>query len=87
MLTFKVYLRSIAQCATFVGNSYQTFGLATVKTYQTESNLTGLNKIMIFYIINVKIHIQTFDYLLLLLYNTRFHALNCAASSQVLQNN
>ena len=75
------------QCATFVGNSYQTFGLATVKTYQTESNLTGPNKIMIFYIINAKIHIQTFDYLLLLLHNTRFHALNCVASSQVLQNN
>ena len=75
------------QCATFVGNSYQTFGLATVKTYQTKSNLTGPNKIMIFYIINAKIHIQTFDYLWLLLYNTWFHALNCAASSQVLQNN
>ena len=71
----------------FVGNSYQTFGLATVKTYQTELNLTGPNKIMIFYIINAKIHIQTFDYLLILLYNTRFHALNCAASLQVLQNN
>ena len=32
------------QCATFVGNSYQTFGLATDKTYQTELNLTGPNK-------------------------------------------
>ena len=79
--------RLYSQCVTFVGNSYQTFGLATVKTYQTESNLTGPNKIMIFYIINAKICIQTFDYLLLLLYNTRFHALNCASSSQVLQNN
>ena len=34
----------ISQCATFVGNSYQTFGLATDKTYQTELNLTGPNK-------------------------------------------
>ena len=33
-----------SQCATFVGNSYQTFGLATDKTYQTELNLTGPNK-------------------------------------------
>ena len=32
------------QCATFVGNSYQTFGLATDKTYQTKLNLTGLNE-------------------------------------------
>ena len=32
------------QCATFVGNSYQTFGLATDKTYQTELNLAGPNK-------------------------------------------
>ena len=31
------------QCATFL-NSYQTFGLATDKTYQTELNLTGPNK-------------------------------------------
>ena len=48
---------TVDQCATFVGNSYQTFGLATVKTYQIESNLIGPNKIMIFYIINAKIHI------------------------------
>ena len=41
---------------------------------------------MIFYIIIVD-YIQILDYLLLLLYNIRFHALNCAASSQVLQNN
>ena len=40
-----VPLTSVAtQCATFVGNSYQTFGLATDKTYQTELNLTGPNK-------------------------------------------
>ena len=32
------------QCATFVGNSYQTFGLATDKTYQTKLKLTGPNK-------------------------------------------
>ena len=50
------------QCATFVGNSYQTFGLASVKTYQTKSNLTGPNKIMIFYIINAKIHMSYFAY-------------------------
>ena len=48
---------TVCQCATFVGNSYQTFGLATVKTYQTELNLIGPNKITIFYIINAKIHI------------------------------
>ena len=54
---FEVIFLKWQQCATFVGNSYQTFGLATVKTYQTELNLTGPNKIMIFYIINAKIHI------------------------------
>ena len=35
---------ALSQCATFIGNSYQTFGLATDKTYQTELNLTGPNK-------------------------------------------
>ena len=38
------YFHNHFQCATFVGNSYQTFGLATDKTYQTELNLTGPNK-------------------------------------------
>ena len=42
--TEKTESRFPRQCATFVGNSYQTFGLATDKTYQTELNLTGPNK-------------------------------------------
>ena len=38
------YHNNVKQCATFVENSYQTFGLATSESYQTEPNLTGPNK-------------------------------------------
>ena len=41
---FEFFHFFLIDSATFVGNSYQTFGLATDKTYQTELNLTGPNK-------------------------------------------
>ena len=34
----------LVQCATSVPNSYQTFGLTTFKSYQTEPNVIGPNK-------------------------------------------